>query len=155
MGEHGTTSGCVGCPRPAGVSRRSMLRGAGVAGVAAPLLAACGGGDGGGAAGAGSADASPTGPTTVAVADVPVGGGAILADSQVVVTQPTEGTFKAFTAVCTHQGCTVSSVEDEQIVCQCHNSHFSIEDGSPVSGPARAALAAKQVSVEGDQITVS
>ena len=44
--------------------------------------------------------------------DIPVGGGRIFEAIKVVVTQPTEGDFKAFTAVCTHQACTVSSVKD-------------------------------------------
>jgi len=39
-----------------------------------------------------------------------VGGGIILPDEQVVVTQPSAGEFKAFTAVCTHAQCVVSSV---------------------------------------------
>ena len=150
-------STCGGCEQHTGVTRRTMFRGAAVTGVAVPFLAACGGGDsssgsgGDGSSGSGSGG----GATTLATADVPVGGGKILPDQQIVVTQPTDGDFKAFTAVCTHQGCTVSSVEDEQIVCKCHNSHFSIEDGSPVSGPAKAALASKKVTVEGDQISVS
>ncbi|HEY2263684.1 MAG TPA: iron-sulfur protein, partial [Streptosporangiaceae bacterium] len=41
---------------------------------------------------------------------VPVGGGTILTAKKIVITQPQSGTFKAFTAVCTHAGCTVGSV---------------------------------------------
>jgi Rieske Fe-S protein len=95
------------------------------------------------------------GPTVVKAADVPVGGGAIVADAQVVVTQPTAGEFKAFSAVCTHQGCTVASVQNGVIVCYCHNSQFSAADGSVVSGPASKALTAKQVTVSGDSLTVA
>ena len=43
--------------------------------------------------------------------DVPEGGGTVFKDEKVVVTQPEPGDFKAFTAVCTHQGCLVDSVE--------------------------------------------
>ena len=71
--------------------------------------------------------------------EIPVGGGTIFADEQVVVTQPTEGEFKAFTAVCTHQGCHVSSVSDGTINCACHGSQFSIDDGSVEPGPATLA----------------
>lgn len=138
------------------LDRRTMLRGAAVGGVALPLLAACGGGDkrASGGAGSSSSGGSGGGSATVAAADVPVGGGTILKDQEVVVTQPTKGDYKAFTAICTHQGCTVTKVEGGQIVCPCHGSHFSIKDGSPTFGPAKSALASKQVSVEGGQITV-
>jgi Rieske Fe-S protein len=43
--------------------------------------------------------------------DVPEGGGTVFSQQKVVVTQPEPGDFKAFTAVCTHQGCLVNSVE--------------------------------------------
>jgi nitrite reductase/ring-hydroxylating ferredoxin subunit len=91
----------------------------------------------------------------VSTADVPVGGGKILAAQQVVVTQPSKGDFKAFSAVCTHQGCTLTRVENSVMVCPCHGSTFSITDGSPTGGPAQSALAPKKVSVEGGQISVS
>ncbi len=150
------------------ISRRTVLRGAGVGSVALPLLAACGSSsssDSPSSSGASSGSASSSGGdaggggggggTTVPASKVPVGGGTILKAQQVVVTQPAKGDFKAFTAICTHQGCTVGSVQGGQIVCPCHGSHFSIKDGSPVSGPAQAALAAKKVTVTGGQITVS
>ena len=74
-------------------------------------------------------------------------------DAKVVVTQPTEGDFKAFSAVCTHQGCLVESSSDGEIPCPCHLSHFSLEDGSPISGPASAPLAPVEITVDGDSIT--
>jgi Rieske Fe-S protein len=70
----------------------------------------------------------------------------------VVVTQPTAGSFKAFTAVCTHQGCTVGSVSGGAIHCPCHGSAFSIKDGSVVNGPATQPLAAVSIKVEGTSI---
>ena len=139
--------------RPCGVSRRSVLRGAGVAGLGAPLLAACGAGDGG-SGGSGSGDGSAA-EVTVDASDVPVGGGTILEDELVVVTQPTEGEFLAFSAVCTHQGCPVQSVTDGEILCNCHGSRFSIADGSVVAGPADAPLESRSVNVDGDSVTVS
>jgi nitrite reductase/ring-hydroxylating ferredoxin subunit len=145
---------------PASVSRRTVLQAAAVGGAAAPLLAACGGGSdssgsgdsGSGSGGSGSGDSgsgsggsgsggSASGGSgsgaTVAASDVPVGGGTVLKADKVVVTQPSKGEFKAFSAVCTHQGCLVAKVEGGQIVCPCHGSHFSITDGSPTSGPAQ------------------
>lgn len=146
------------------LDRRVVLRGAAVGGVALPLLAGCGGGtsssgssgnsSSGGSSG-GSGQGSGGGGGKLATSDVPVGGGKILTSQQVVVTQPKKGDFKAFTAVCTHQGCLVTQVTGGSIVCPCHGSHFSIEDGSPTSGPAQSALASKKVTVEGDQISVS
>lgn len=64
--------------------------------------------------------------------DIEVGGGLIVADQNVVVTQPTEGEFRGFSAVCTHQGCLVSDIADGTINCNCHFSRFSIEDGSVI-----------------------
>ncbi|MGZ5417486.1 MAG: Rieske (2Fe-2S) protein [Nocardioides sp.] len=133
------------------LTRRGMIRGVAAGGLALPLLAACGE-DGVDATAPPSSSASK--PVSVAVADVPVGGGTILADDLVVVTQPTEGEFKAFTATCTHQGCPVNAITDGEIICPCHASHYSIEDGSVISGPAPKALASFPVAVEGDQIVV-
>jgi nitrite reductase/ring-hydroxylating ferredoxin subunit len=72
----------------------------------------------------------------VAKADVPLGGGVILGDQNVVVTQPSKGTFEGFSATCTHQGCILASVAGGTINCGCHGSQFSITDGSNVAGPS-------------------
>lgn len=87
-----------------------------------------------------------------AVADVPVGGGLVVKSRKVVVTQPRQGEFKGFTAVCTHAGCVVSKVANGTINCPCHGSKFSIADGSVVAGPAKKPLAEAPVAVNGDQI---
>jgi Rieske Fe-S protein len=83
---------------------------------------------------------------------VPVGGGTVFTDQKIVVTQPTRGRFLAFTAVCTHQGCTVGEVKDGTIDCPCHGSRYSIEDGSVVAGPAPEPLARERITVEGKEI---
>lgn len=49
----------------------------------------------------------------------------------------------------------MTTVEGGTINCVCHNSRFSIEDGSVKSGPAQAPLAAKEVKVSGDQISLA
>ena len=74
---------------------------------------------------------SGSGGSDWAAADVPEGGGTILADQEVVVTQPTKGVFKAFTAICTHQGCTVTKVADGAIVCPCHGSRSPSRTAQP------------------------
>ena len=154
--------------------RRAVLRGAavaGLAGVGLPLLAACG--DDGGSSGAASdptsapssapssapttgTSSTPTtgggGPVLGPVSDVPVGGGKVFTDAKIVVTQPTAGQYKAFTAVCTHAGCLVAKVENNTIDCPCHGSKYSVTDGSVVGGPAPAPLAAVNVTVKGGNI---
>ena len=97
--------------------------------------------------------AAPNGPPVLAsTADIPVGGGKILADKKIVITQPKAGTFDAFTAVCTHQGCIVGSVAGGTINCPCHGSRFSIADGSVVNGPAASPLAHVSIKVQGTSI---
>jgi Rieske Fe-S protein len=158
-----------------GTTRRGLLTVAAGTG-AAGLLAACSGSSGSSTAtgapptstattGASPSAAAPTSapPATSAptvgtplapTTDVPVGGGKVFANQKVVVTQPTAGQFKAFSATCTHMGCTVGSVANGTIDCPCHGSMFSIVDGSVKGGPAPRALAAKQVAVNGTTIAL-
>lgn len=165
------------------VGRRTVLRAAGVgtAGAAAvAALAACGGSStppttgaaagsstspssasssaatsASGSASSSSGGAAPSG-TPVKTADVPVGGGVINASALFVVTQPTAGQFKAFSATCTHQGCTVTQVVDGMIDCPCHQSQFSISTGAPTSdSPARSPLPAKTATVSGDSVYIA
>jgi Rieske Fe-S protein len=83
-----------------------------------------------------------------ATADIPVGGGKVVESAKVVVTQPVAGTFKAFSAVCTHQGCLVSKVVDATISCPCHGSAFSAFDGTVKQGPATQPLAEQKLTVD-------
>ena len=101
---------------------------------------------------ASSQPASGQPPSLALTSDVPAGGGKILADKKIVITQPRAGSFEAFTAVCTHQGCTVSSVSGGTVNCPCHGSKFSIANGSVVTGPAASALAPVSIKVQGTSI---
>ena len=101
-----------------------------------------------------SSQAAPSGPS-VATADVPTGGGVILGDADFVVTQPTKGTYKAFSKICTHQGCPVGSVSGGLIRCPCHGSEFSIEDGSVTQPPASKPLAESATQVVGSKVYVT
>ncbi len=152
------------------ISRRRALSGAATAGIGVPLLAACGADGDDSAADPTSSATSPSSKRTqkgppkttapsepadgIPTSDVPVGGGIVLTDPRVVVTQPAEGEFQAFTAICTHAGCPVARVTTE-IECDCHGSRFSIEDGSVVGGPAPSPLAAADFTVSGDRITLA
>ena len=148
---------------PVLASRRAVLLGAGAVG-AAGILAACGD------------DAPPATPQTtatapqatapgsvpaeedfagdIAVADVPVGSGVIVQARNAIVTQPTAGEFMAYSSTCTHMACQLSSVDGDKINCMCHNSQFSVADGSVLRGPATEALRPLGVSVVGDQISI-
>ncbi len=127
--------------------RRTVLRGAALAGVAGTALTACG-------SSGGDDSATPAAPVELGPAsEVPVGGGKIYGEPKLVVTQPTAGQYKAFSAVCTHRGCLVSSVAEDTIVCACHNSRFSAVDGSVTSGPATLPLPAAEVRSEDGTLT--
>ncbi|MGW1323415.1 Rieske (2Fe-2S) protein [Streptomyces antibioticus] len=159
-----------------GPARRTVVTAAGVAGLAVALTACGGSEDGGasssvssgGASGGGSAGASSGGTgggdnaaggtdsgALTTTADIPEGGGKVFGSEKVVVVQPSAGTYKAYSAVCTHAGCGVKSVADGVINCPCHNSNFSIEDGSVKSGPATKPLPEVKITVSGDSISLA
>ncbi len=129
-------------------SRRAVVGGLVGLGVGVPLVAACGSDEEGSG---GTPTTGPVGQTS----EVPVGSGKIFEADKVVVTQPTEGDFKAFSAICTHQGCVVAEIKGKDIECNCHGSKYSIDDGSVVDGPAKKALEPLKVTVDGGELSVS
>lgn len=134
-------------------TRRAALAGAGFAGLAA-TLAACGGGGGpSSSTTSGSGQAGNSGSAVLAsTSEIPVGGGKVFSAHKVVVTQPTAGEFKAFSAICTHLQCLVDRVAGGTIDCPCHGSEFSVKNGSVVSGPAPSPLPAQKIKVAGGKI---
>lgn len=109
-----------------------------------------------------SAEAPSSGPASAAAgkalaqtSQIPEGGGMIFKEQKIVVTQPARGEFKAFSAICTHEGCTVSQVADGTIDCPCHGSRFHIADGSVAHGPATRPLPAESITVSGNSITLT
>ena len=139
------------------VSRRSVLRGCALAvagGVAGFLVARqsdAADAKTATAAANGYGPANQTGGEVLAsVADVPAGGGVV--KSGVVLTKDASGNIHAFSATCTHQGCTVTSVTNGAINCPCHGSRFSVTNGQVLGGPAPRPLPAVAVTVNGDQI---
>jgi len=107
---------------------------------------------GGSADGGGAMSGKQAGTLLGSAADIPVGGGVAYTSAQVVVTQPTKGVYKGFSAVCTHVGCICNRVADGTIDCPCHGSKFKITDGAVVTGPADAPLPTKNVKVTGGKV---
>ena len=116
--------------------------------VTASSPAAAGGADGAASPAAGGASGTLLGQTS----DIPVGGGMVFTDAKVVVTQPTKGVFKGFSAVCTHVGCLCNQVADGTIDCPCHGSKFAIASGGVVAGPAPSPLPAAPITVTDGKI---
>ena len=165
-----------------GTTRRTVLRAAGVvalAGVGGTALAGCAAESTSGApsttpaepATSEPASSSPTAEATsakpsaskaqapkgpsVATSKVPVGSGVILEDADYVVTQPSKGSYKAFSKICTHQGCPVAEVRDGVIHCNCHGSEYSIKDGSVTKPPAPKPLAEAKTKVFEGEVYVT
>jgi nitrite reductase/ring-hydroxylating ferredoxin subunit len=110
-------------------------------------------------AGPDGAAAAPAGPppdpcprSVARTGEIPVGGGRVLPHARVVITQPAEGEFRAFSMVCTHDACELDDVSGGTINCPCHGSRFAIADGSVVQGPARSGLGRERIAVQGDCI---
>ena len=144
--------------RNAETTRRGLLAGVSLAGLAG-TLAACGGGSSGTASGTassgGTATAGGTGTTLTSTSEIPVGGGKVFTSARVVVTQPTAGDFRGFSAVCTHMQCIVDQVTDGTIECPCHGSTFSLTDGHVVAGPAPSPLPAQPLKVQSGHISLA
>ena len=101
---------------------------------------------------AAGASSAPAANALTATSKIPVGSGTIFAGQQVVVTQPSAGEFKAFSAVCTHMGCIVNQISNGTIDCPCHGSQYNITTGAVVAGPAPKPLPEKQIKVSGGSI---
>ena len=141
---------------PSELSRRGFLSATSAALLSCLLAPACGGGDGPVAPGGGTITPPPAGSVsfsnglvTVRVGLVPelagIDGHLVIAASDadrradLVVINLGGGVFRAFTSVCTHEGCTVSGYANRRLVCPCHGSEYD-QRGVPVAGPAPAPL---------------
>jgi nitrite reductase/ring-hydroxylating ferredoxin subunit len=143
----------------AGAGMTAVLAGCAVYGAAsAPPPRTAGETTGGAPSSGGASVTAQSGGTKPALAqasDIPVGGGKVLVDQQIVLTAPAAGTIKAFSAVCTHAGCVVANVSDGTINCICHGSKFNITDGGVANGPASSALPPVAIKVDGGAITLA
>ncbi|MBO0914092.1 Rieske (2Fe-2S) protein [Streptomyces laculatispora] len=130
-------------------ARRTVLKGAALAGVAGLGVSAC------------STDSklghaqtpTPTAPVELGAPDeVPVGESKLYREQRVIVTCPAKGQYKAFSAQCTHAGCLLDKVEDNEGHCPCHGSLFDTTTGKAVHGPATVPLPSVPVRVEGGRL---
>ena len=149
------------------LGRRPVLAVGGAA-AAAALLAACGGGDSTAAGDSSSSSTSSSAPASSSSSSAAAGGGSALVElsavpvggavsaksadgKPIIVAQPTEGQAVAFSAKCTHMGCTVAP-SGAKLQCPCHGSQFDALTGKVQKGPAKAPLAAFPVKVEGGSV---
>src|SRR3954454_23988643 len=134
--------------------RTGLTTGATVAGVAVGTvaLAACGSSDD---SKSGTAQAPiAAGTPLVALADVPVGQAKAAKardGSDVIVARTSDAAVAAFSAICTHQGCTVAP-KGADLVCPCHGSVFNALTGEVKHGPANKPLASVPVKVENGKV---
>jgi Rieske Fe-S protein len=154
-------------------TRRGVLAGVGLVGLAGAVSACGSGGSSSSSAGTnagappatgaasapssasgagGGSTAGAQGSALATTSEIPVGSGKIFTSEKIVVTQPNSGDFKAFSAVCTHMGCIVSTISNGTIDCPCHGSQYNISTGAVVGGPAPSPLPAQTIKVTGSNI---
>lgn len=77
-------------------------------------------------------------------------------DAGFLLFRPNEQTVLAYTAICTHQGCAVSTKapQGDDFYCACHGSHFQPSDGKAIAGPARGALERIAASIKGQDVVL-
>ena len=165
------------------LTRRTVLcaSGAGAAGLCAFVLTGCNSGSTSSATTVvPSSTASATGPNSTSsgaatsvgaatsaspggggqeiakLSDIPVGGSmsATLDGKPIILAQPSAGKIVAFTAICTHQGCTVNP-DGAVLRCPCHASTYDAFTGKNTGGPAQFPLAAIPVTVSGGAVLAS
>jgi Rieske Fe-S protein len=136
----------VPTPAPLMTRRTVLVAGATVVGTAGlAALAGC--------SKVTSATAATGSSVLAKVADIPVGNAvsATLDGKPILISQPAAGTIVAFTAICTHQGCTVAPA-GKQFHCPCHGSVYNAATGAVITGPAPAPLAGIPVKVEAGNV---
>jgi cytochrome b6-f complex iron-sulfur subunit len=156
------------------ISRERFIRLGSALGVGAAVasLAACGGSGSSGDSGSSGGKQDDSGESkkagsSAAGGEAQRGGAAIARESEVapgsavefkdggqdaVLVHLESGDFAAYSAVCTHQGCTVA-YQKGQLACPCHGSVFDPANGAEVvTGPAQSPLPEIPIEVKGGQV---
>ena len=145
------------------ISRRRLIATASVTACALPLAAACAGtsDDAAKPSTVPSSDGASKNPSgggnghaLAQVSDIPVGSSvsAKTADGKpALVSRPKAGEIVAFSAICTHMGCTVNPA-GKQLHCPCHGSTYDAATGKVLHGPAPRPLPKIPVTVKGKEI---
>jgi len=108
-------------------------------------------------ASASATGATPSGTKVAAVSDVPVGSAFKFTESSTgapaYIMQPKAGTFLAYSAICTHEGCIVNYDAGNKIfACPCHGAQFDPTTGIPSRGPAQSPLQKFTITVSGTDL---
>jgi nitrite reductase/ring-hydroxylating ferredoxin subunit len=94
--------------------------------------------------------------TTIAAAEIPPGTAKQFraGEATVIVAQPVEGEFVAYSARCTHQGGVVQVIEGMTLRCPLHGAEYDATDGRNTLPPAPRPLDAIPVTESGGQLTL-
>ncbi len=147
-----------------GISRRRLIRlGAvlGLGSVGAPMATGCGADVGSSETQASpTADAPEVGKGQAIAKESEVGPGSAFpftdteTGQQGVLVHLENGEFAAYSAVCTHQACTVAyRPEEKKLACPCHGSVFDPARGAAVeNGPANSPLPEVEIEVRAGEV---
>ncbi|MEO7127109.1 MAG: Rieske (2Fe-2S) protein [Nakamurella sp.] len=135
------------------VSRRNVLGAGAVVGLGAVGMAAAAGCANSGSFDPGMSTAAGLSTVLIPLEKLPVGGLVSVAIDRkpAFISRPTSSNVRAFSAICTHQGCTVMSAGD-QLICPCHGSHFELLTGAVLRGPAQKPLPPIDVTIDGGNV---
>lgn len=81
------------------------------------------------------------------------GGFLYISPAKVVAVNTGGSTIRAFTSICTHEGCDVDQFQGGRMVCPCHGSQYDTS-GNVVQGPATGALKEYPVTRTGNTVTI-
>ena len=101
-------------------------------------------------------DAGGGAPVEIPASEISAGGTAFFqyGGAPGILLRSEEGTFRAFSLVCTHLACTVTwNAEKKEFYCPCHDGFFDSE-GKVLSGPPPSPLERWKVEVKGEKVVV-